>query len=128
MTTVSTMTLAARYLAARDEKNAADDALGLELEESGLLDFAVDGDDDMTWDGDTYDESLELFVPKQLRVAELGAFVLTLGFARVWIHQHTGSRPMSCCSDAGHHFVSEELMRIYAEQRVRRAQPAEVLP
>jgi hypothetical protein len=117
-------TIAERYLAARDEKNAADEALGLALEKSGLLDFAVDENDDMTWDGDTYDGSLELFVPKQRRVAELAAFVLTLGFDKVWIHQHTGSRPMSCCSDGGHHFICDRLRLIYeAQAQARLAGP-----
>ena len=78
------VTIASEYLAGLRAANALDEALCSHL--AGGLDFDTLGDD--------YDGSLELFVPllPVERVAEVGAFVLSLGFARCWVHRHEGQR------------------------------------
>ncbi len=84
------MTIAARYLDALSEQaiaeSAIDEALSAHLITAGGSDWEIVGD--------PYDSSLEVFVPHLLpeQVDALGAFVLSLGFARCWIHLHEGQR------------------------------------
>lgn len=82
------MSIAQRYLDAADELKSAEHAVDKALH--GFL------GDESDWEQfcDPYDSSLEVFVPGLAaeRVEALGAFVLSLGFERCWIHPHGGGR------------------------------------
>ena len=79
--------VAMAYLDATHAARSAEHAV-----ETTLIDFMGEEHDfDMTCD--PYDGSLELFsqtLPED-RVAEVGAFILSLGFDRCWVHLHGGS-------------------------------------
>ncbi len=76
-------TIASRYLDARSALHVAECALDGALHER----FA-----DCAWEytADPYDGSLELYLHTDEDPAAIGAFVLSLGFDRCWIHLHDG--------------------------------------